>query len=112
MAVSDFIGYVGPADIHDGTIEAVEVRDDLMIVRIRPLEGERFSLCFSGVENIRSQQPEGMLLYALAEMMFEPPLRRFVFANWDAADQASLEVVARDFTVVLGRDHLEYCGTK
>jgi hypothetical protein len=39
-----------------------------------------------------------MMVYALTEMPATPPLRRFVFVNWDEEDDASLEVVARDLT--------------
>jgi hypothetical protein len=39
-----------------------------------------------------------MMLYALAEVRAQEPLRRFVFVNWDEEnDDARLEVVCRTF---------------
>ncbi len=54
---------------------------------------------FSGVAEVRAVEPEGMMLYALSEMSCQPPLRRFVFANWDDESKAHLEVDAAGFAV-------------
>jgi len=40
-----------------------------------------------------------MLLYALSEITCKPPLRRFVFANWDEDSKAHLEVDAASFSI-------------
>jgi hypothetical protein len=40
-----------------------------------------------------------MMLYALTEMSDDPPMRRFVFANWDEESDARLEVRAESMAV-------------
>jgi hypothetical protein len=40
-----------------------------------------------------------MLLDALSEMNCQPPLRRFVFANWNEEDDSVLEVDAETIDV-------------
>ena len=39
------------------------------------------------------------MLYSLNEMSYPPPLRRFVFVNWEEEDSATLEVVAAGFSI-------------
>jgi hypothetical protein len=58
--------------------------------------GSQFEIGFSGVASITEDRAEGMMLYALAEMKAHPPLRRFVFTNWDDEGDARLELVALD----------------
>ncbi|HYT17173.1 MAG TPA: hypothetical protein VEO18_02870 [Thermoplasmata archaeon] len=99
MASGDFVGYVGPPDIHDGRIMRVERDGDHFWVDVKVESGEMLIFEFLGVTAIRSNRPEGMLLYSLSEMRSQAPLRRFVFTNWDTRDDAFLEVVARDFFV-------------
>jgi hypothetical protein len=50
---------------------------------------------FRGVESVNAERPEGMVAYALTEWDAPAPLRRFVFANWNEDDDATLEVTAR-----------------
>lgn len=97
MSQTGFVGYVGDADIHDGSIIEVEPRADRVMVRLAGASGRRYVVEFHGVERTRSNKAEGMRLYALVEMEAPAPLRRFVFANWDEEDDACLEVVASEF---------------
>src|SRR3712207_2520113 len=102
MEQSDFVGYAGPPDLHDGQVLQVVTDADSVTVFVRGDTGRRFGLEFTGVAGMEAIEPEGMELYALAEMTAAPPLRRFVFANWDDEDPGRLEVLARDFRVVDG----------
>ena len=99
MGDTSFIGYVGEPDFHDGSVVAVERRDDSVRVRVRGASGKIFVAEFSGVHAVRSSMPEGMLLYALSEMQGQPPHRRFVFANSEEQDTAALEIDAERFRV-------------
>ena len=63
---------------------------------VRGGSGSRFEIGFSGVASITQHRAVGMMLYALAEMSADPPLRRFVFTNWDDEGDARLELVALD----------------
>jgi hypothetical protein len=99
MFESTFVGYVGDADLHDGSIVAVEQQDDIVRVHLRGASGKAFVIEFNGVRVVRANRPEGMLLYALSEMTCQPPERRFVFANWDNEDTARLEIDATDFSI-------------
>jgi hypothetical protein len=69
-------------------------------VRVRGASGKAFVVAFSGVFAVRANCPEGMMLYALTELRGEPPLRRFVFANWDDDSKAYLEVDATSFSIL------------
>jgi hypothetical protein len=96
---ADFAGPVGPDDIHDSTIVAVERTNRIITVHLRALHGRQFSIEFLGVASVSALQPENMFLRALTEMPHSPPLRRFVFANADESSIAYLEIVAERFTV-------------
>ncbi len=93
----ELVGYRGEADIHDGTVLALQRGGDQVRVVVRGATGRRYEIAFPGVGSIEDHHAVGMLLYALAEMTSKPPLRRFVFVNWDEDDDARLEVAARDF---------------
>jgi hypothetical protein len=99
MGDTSFIGYVGEPDFHDGSVVAVERAKDSARVRVRGASGKILVAEFSGVQAVRSNRPEGMLLYALTETRGEPPLRCFVFANADEDSQAVLEIDAETFRV-------------
>ena len=105
---TDFLGYVGSRDIHDGRIVAIDQFERGLAVRIQTHEGRTWVIEFAGVAEVEVVQAEGMLLYALAEFRADPPLRRFEFAPWDEPDDetkmARLSVLAAGFTV---RDALE-----
>jgi hypothetical protein len=99
MGNGEFLGYVGDPDIHDGRIAAVQQMGHVAYVTIDAACGRRFTLEFQGVESLNSNRAEGMTLYALGEMDGCPPLRRFVFSNWNEDDDASLEIIAREIAV-------------
>lgn len=99
MSDTSFIGYVGEADFHDRSILTVEEQDRTVRVRVCGASGKVYVVDFSGVQAVRAERPDGMLLYALSEFRRDPPLRRFVFANWDDESEAHLEVDAERFTV-------------
>lgn len=99
MEDSPFIGYVGDPDFHDGSVLTVKQVGDSLQVRVRGASGKFYVVEFGGVSAVRSNKPEGMVLYALSELRMQPPQRRFVFANWDEQDEASLEIDAESFTV-------------
>jgi hypothetical protein len=96
----DFIGYVGPPELHDGSIVQVQESSQGIKVSVQGDDGKPFVIVFSGVRNTSSNRPEGMILYGLAEMKEEGPGRKFVFLNWDEKDAAKLEIIATDFAVV------------
>jgi hypothetical protein len=94
-----FLGYAGPSDIHDGTILRVRTGEDTVLVDIRAYDGHGFVLKFIGGKIIDAVEPEGMLLHALCEVVWDQAgLRRFHFSNWHEPDQstARLQIVARD----------------
>ena len=99
MPDHSFVGYVGDPDFHDGSIVSVEESDGTVRVRVRGASGKLFVVDFSGVAEVRAFDPKGMKLYALSEMSCQPPLRLFVFANWDEESKARLEVEATGLAV-------------
>ena len=94
MPESDFIDYVHEPDVHDGVILKVRNSGDLVYILVRAYDGRHYALEFHGVRSLRSHEPEGMMLYALIEMAAAPPLRRFVFAEWEDGGGRCLEVTA------------------
>lgn len=98
-SMPSFVGYIGDADFHDGTVVAVEQQDGVARVRVRGASGKLFVVVFGGVREVRKSCPEGMVLYALCEIRCESPLRRFIFANWDDDSPACLEVEAETIAV-------------
>ena len=97
MRETEFIAYVGIADIHDGTVLRVSAEGETAEVVIEGCSGREHSILFDGVDHVEMNEPEGMLLYSLSEMRAEPPLRKFVFTNNN--DEKSLSVVAMDFRI-------------
>jgi hypothetical protein len=96
---SSFVRYVGDPDFHDGSILDIERKNQSLIVRVRGFSGKVFLVEFGKVAGMKADRPEGMLLYALSEMNCQPPLRRFVFANWNEEDDSVLEVDAETIDV-------------
>ena len=96
---STFIGYIGDPDFHDGVV--VEMRQDgnTVCVLVRGASGHSYAIDFQDVREVRVNHPEGMRLYALAEMTALPPYRHFIFANWEDQDASCLEVFARECQV-------------
>jgi hypothetical protein len=99
MSSEEFIGYVGDRDFHDGHVVTVDREGDTARVRVRGASGRGFVVEFRGVQVIRFEHPEGMMIYALSEMRALPPTRRFVFGNWDEDDKSFLEIEAESFSV-------------
>lgn len=99
MSNTEFIAYVGIADIHDGTVVRVFSEGKTAEVVIKGYSGRQHSILFNGVDSVEMNEPEGMLLYALAEMRSNSSVRRFVFANSNEDDQKSLAVMALDFRI-------------
>jgi hypothetical protein len=103
MKESDFVGYVGSANLHDSHVRSVSHAGSDVEVRLSTQDGREFTVRFSGVRNVSANEPEGMMIYALVELSAHPPGRRFVFANWDEEDHRTLEIVAADFKIDLLR---------
>ena len=95
---SEFIGYVGYSNIHDGVIKKVEHREEKASVTIESEKGYIFLVQFEGVKSVKSNNPEGMKLYSLSEMK-HPDNRLFVFTNWEDEDNAFLEIIAEDYKI-------------
>jgi hypothetical protein len=100
MSDSSFVSYAGVPDFHDGSIVTVERQGEVVRVRVRGGSGKVFVVVFNGVFALRANHPEGMMLYAMTELRIEPPLRRFVFANWDDDGKSCLEVDAVSYAVL------------
>jgi hypothetical protein len=91
----EFVGYVGDPRIHDGIIQSIQVDNQKLDVVVKAYDGPSILVEFYGVESIRQNLAEDMILYALSEMKTTPPLRHFVFVNSDDDSEAFLEVLAR-----------------
>ena len=94
MPESDFISYVHEPDVHDGVILKVRDNGELVGILVKAYDGRLYAIEFQGVRSLKSQEPEGMMLYALIEMAAAPPSRRFVFADWEGGGGRYLEVTA------------------
>jgi len=97
---TSFIAYIEPEELHDATLLRFAQEDNRVTVYIQGQEGRSFVFEFLDVTSIHAISPEGMILYSLTEMKAEPPLRRFVFVNWNEEDKAALEIVAKDLRVI------------
>src|SRR5919199_6968988 len=100
------ITYVGPAELRSGHVLAVEYTGDRATVRVRGADGRDVALKFRGVADFSAVRPEGMLLHGLAELRpaeatEEDTVRRFIFANEEEWDDASLEIAAQEFWVTV-----------
>jgi hypothetical protein len=96
------IAYVGPPELRDAHIVAVERAGDRARVRVRGVDGRSLALEFIGVTGIFAAHPEGMLVHGLAELRgdADAPMRQFIFANSEEWDDAGLEIAADDFWVL------------
>jgi hypothetical protein len=97
---TSFIAYIEPEELHDATLLRFAQEDYRVTVYIQSQEGRAFVFEFLDVTSVHALSPQGMILYSLTEMKAEPPLRRFVFVNWDEEDKVALEIVARDLRVI------------
>jgi hypothetical protein len=99
--MSEFVGYVGPSEIHDAKVEAVDADSNRLVVIL--LEGEssgrRWRIEFAEPGAVQREHPVGMRLYGLAELRGRGDgRRRFAFVNWDEADDRQLELEASDIS--------------
>ncbi len=77
----------------------MRVAGESLDVDVEGAAGDHFRCRFEGVDSIESNDPVGMLLFALAEQEHVPPLRRFKFLNWDEEESDQrLAVTCRTFT--------------
>jgi hypothetical protein len=104
MTNPSFIGYIGEADFHDGTILDVRQTTNSVHVHIRGGGGKIFVVEFKGVHSVQQNNPVGMMLYALSEVRGEYPLRKFMFANWEDDGDAKLEIEALEVAVYPEKD--------
>jgi 3-isopropylmalate dehydrogenase len=99
---SNFEGYTGDPDFHDGSIVKVRHVDNHLAVEVEGCSGTHYVVQFDGVKEVKSHRPEGMVLYALSAQSGASP-RRFVFANSAEQDEEGgdsiLEVTADRCTV-------------
>lgn len=93
---TQFIGYVGSADIHDAVLMKVQHNGTKASVTLKTQSGQILEIEFEGVVSVKSDTPEGMILYSLSEMR-HPQHRLFIFTNWEDEAEAHLEIVADDF---------------
>lgn len=100
MEEGEFVGYVGDSRIHDATVVKIQRDDQLVIVTLRNIEGHSFGIRFRGIESVKANRAQGMVLYSLSEVTAPQPWRRFVFTNWDEKDDASLEILAEEMSIV------------
>jgi|SRR5579884_1865667 len=92
----EFVGYVGPPEIHDAVIERVDLGPDVLVVGLRTDfgRGPALRIEFDQPSAIDQHRAVGMTLYALAELSSENGRRRFQFVNWEEIDDARLELEA------------------
>jgi hypothetical protein len=99
MNDSAFVAYRGNADFHDGTLLNFHHQGSIIRARVCGASKKVYIVEFTGVRTVWANRPEGMLLYALTELLGEAPLRRFVFVSWHEDDAAALEIGAEGFMV-------------
>jgi hypothetical protein len=95
---AQFIAYVGDPEIHDGVITNFEHQGTKASVTIKAESGRILRIDFDGVVSVKSNRPEGMMLYSLSEMK-HPEHRLFLFTNWEEEDDAYLEITADSYKV-------------
>lgn len=100
VSVGQFLGYIGPGDVHDATIRRIECSTGMVTVLLRSYDGREFGIRFWGVVAVEAHQAEGMMLYTLCELNEAAPIRRFRFVNWEDDSPDDLQIVATDFEVL------------
>ena len=98
MKDPEFVGYITEPDVHDGTILRIHHNGASARVLVKAYDGRLYAFTFSGVQSLKSVEAEGMMLYSLTEMTAVPPLRRFVFTNWNEEAEGVLDLVALEIT--------------
>jgi hypothetical protein len=66
-----FLAYVGDPHLHDASVLRVVEFRDVVDVLVKSETGDVLTITFSGVESMKSNRPEGMMIYALAEIKTE-----------------------------------------
>ena len=99
MKESEFVSYVGPSELHDGSVLRLERTEHCLAVFVRGYDGSVWELTFSGVAEVMAKNAENMVLYAVAEFVAVASLRRFIFVNWNEESDAFLQVVAQELQV-------------
>jgi hypothetical protein len=93
--MNEFHSYVGPPQIHDGTILSLDTDFPVSVtVRIRGGDAREIVLVFDGVRAVRQRRAVGMVLSGLAELGPACSARRFAFVSRDDDDDATLEIDA------------------
>lgn len=95
---AQFIGYVGDPEIHDGIITDFDYQGTKASVVVKAESGRILRIEFEGVISVKSNKPEGMMLYSLSEVK-HPEHRLFIFTNWDEEDDSYLEILADRFKI-------------
>src|SRR5271170_159117 len=67
-ASRSFAGYVGGPQLHDASVVRLDSDGKDIHVLIKSLDGGMFRISFLGVQEVSSNRPEGMMLYALVEI--------------------------------------------
>lgn len=105
MSEEKFIGYIQEPDVHDGVIVKATYKSgflrsvfDKRVVLVVVLTDEKrlFVIRFGRVRSASIINVDGMILYSLSEMYATPPLRKFVFVDWEDESNRRCEVVARE----------------
>ena len=99
MDKDEFIEYIGDYRVHESRIKAIKSAGDTIEISLKSQDGEIIIVKFLGVKSVNANRAEGMILYAIAEVKEQYPLRKFVFINWDEEDEASLEIIAHDYLI-------------
>lgn len=108
MSEEKFIGYIQEPDVHDGAIVKATYKSGFLrsvfgkrvvLVVLLTYKERLFVIRFSRVRSASIMNVDGMRLYSLSEMYATPPLRRFVFVDWEVESNRHCEVVARDLVI-------------
>jgi hypothetical protein len=98
--------YVGTPDFHDGFVRAVNRNGDTLTVNVEGDIGIEYVVNFSGVLEVDSLSPVGMMLYALAEWDTDREgVYKYEFINWyfdepeTVESNAHLRILATGVTV-------------
>jgi hypothetical protein len=100
MQEGSFVRFIGDYRLHDSRIKEIKSTEDIVQVSIISEGNEIITVKFVGVKSINANRPEGMIIYSISEMVWQSPYRKFVFANWNEEDDASIEIVAKDCIII------------
>jgi len=89
--------YIGSPEIHDGKIISLIKENDNLVVNIQSYEGKNFVIKFINIKEIKSNNPENMVLYGLVKENFKENLKKYIFSNWDEDGNQFLEIIAEGY---------------